>query len=113
MRESLRMRRRNRAPFWQRLASLIAVLIAVTVVGIVGSRFANPLVAIGAAFISLIVLLVGGVIVWFAVSFIVERRMERVRFDRDRNGLCVGCGYDLRGLNGRCPECGLPIWSKH
>jgi hypothetical protein len=30
---------------------------------------------------------------------------RRVRIERD--GLtCVGCGYDLSGVVGRCPECG-------
>lgn len=30
-----------------------------------------------------------------------ERRAGRLRA-----GLCVHCGYDLRGTRGRCPECG-------
>jgi hypothetical protein len=31
---------------------------------------------------------------------------RRVRADRFRRGLCLDCGYDLRGGHERCPECG-------
>ena len=33
------------------------------------------------------------------------RRARRLE-SRKRRGLCLACGYDLRGSAGRCPECG-------
>jgi hypothetical protein len=32
------------------------------------------------------------------------------RYRRSRRGLCLNCGYDLRGnVSGVCPECGRPV----
>lgn len=46
---------------------------------------------------------VAGVLLLFAYRW-ASSRFERSRSDR---GLCVGCGYDLRGGSPGCPECGL------
>jgi len=38
-----------------------------------------------------------------SIRAILRRRSQRARF---LPGHCRACGYDLRGSNGRCPECG-------
>lgn len=40
----------------------------------------------------------------WAPAFLRARRRRRRRL----RGRCVNCGYDLRGGNERCPECGAP-----
>jgi len=40
--------------------------------------------------------------------YVKHRRREK----RVTRGLCVRCGYDLRGSSERCPECGAGVGSK-
>jgi hypothetical protein len=47
-------------------------------------------------------------VVWGLASvpmFVVGWKEVRKRWRKSMN-LCEGCGYDLRGSSGRCPECG-------
>ena len=48
------------------------------------------------------VLFFGG---WLAYLLLPLHRRRR----RRKLGLCVGCGYDLRGSSEKCPECGEQI----
>jgi len=41
--------------------------------------------------------------VWLA-----SHRRDALLRVRRRSGLCINCGYDLRGSHGRCSECGMP-----
>jgi len=53
-------------------------------------------------------------VIWATPVYVVGRVLQswQVRRLKRRltNGLCVNCGYDLRGLTlPRCPECGAPF----
>lgn len=52
--------------------------------------------------------------IWAAVGpaalfpLLARARSGWIRRRRCRQGLCIGCGYDLRGTPQQCPECGAP-----
>jgi hypothetical protein len=41
-----------------------------------------------------------------ALSTIVLLSLDRQAVRWSREGRCLGCGYDLSGVSGKCPECG-------
>jgi hypothetical protein len=47
----------------------------------------------------------------FAYFLRIDLEIRRRR-KRAAEGKCYACGYDLRGLNERCPECGTSISSR-
>ncbi len=51
--------------------------------------------------------LLAGTFAWLASP------MFRRRRERERIGLCIKCGYDLRGSKERCPECGTLFSNQH
>jgi 7-keto-8-aminopelargonate synthetase-like enzyme len=42
-------------------------------------------------------------------GYVLAKRINRRRAEREARGFCRRCGYDLTGnVSGRCPECGTP-----
>ena len=55
-----------------------------------------------------------GVPCWFVVGAaallpLLRAKWYWTRLRRHRRGLCMHCGYDVRGSSEKCPECGRPI----
>lgn len=47
------------------------------------------------------------ILIPLAVFLQVKDQRARAQYERRKQlGLCVHCGYDLRGATGKCPECG-------
>lgn len=56
------------------------------------------------------VLIVALVVIVLSVVFVVSAARRRRSLERERQGLCSRCGYDLRGTrHDLCPECGLLV----
>ncbi len=84
----------------RRLRLSILLLIVVTGSISIPAQFGRSIIAAVAA----VVIAVASLIL---TAFIIVdcRHLLRAK-GRERNGLCASCGYDLRGIPRRCPECG-------
>lgn len=84
----------------RRLRLSILLLIAVTGSICIPAQFGRSIIAVIAAVIIMVTSLI-------LTAFIIVdcRHLLRAK-SRERNGLCASCGYDLRGIPRRCPECG-------
>ena len=91
--------------------ALLAVVWIVHLIGPYGPTEVGKWSAVAAWAYLLLALIVGPVLlglrglIWFRGSAATRRDELQRRFDAR---LCTECGYDLRTLPDRCPECGAP-----
>ena len=92
------------------LLGAVSILLSIPAVSLVawGEKALAPgddtagMFAGGVAVITLLLSPLIGVTAGVAHALVVNARYDR----RERRGLCVICGYDLRASSERCPECG-------
>ena len=101
------------------LARRLPVLIAGLALGVVslGASFVVPslhpqnepmsLSGIVMCSAELALVLIGGGVLDLLVRVVPQYRREIEQDRRLQSGLCLNCGYDLRGSRERCPECGM------
>ena len=99
---------------WVRHAALVAALrtgaqacVVGVFMGIVLGFFLSGMMA-GVGLLLGLALSIGAFPVAILAGFATYR--QTLESERQRQGLCANCGYDLRGLNtARCPECGAKL----
>jgi hypothetical protein len=88
---------------------ILAAVILYALLAVGRSYFDNPLLFVGGFFLSLLGAVVAGTLIWVVIAWVRDKHLEKRRYERQRAGCCVICGYDVRTLDGKCPECGFPI----
>lgn len=84
-----------------RLLDLLALLSPFLFVGVMAPKFyRGGGLDLGVAGVAILLAVLA---VW---RFVAWQRRDAEHFRRIDNGLCVGCGYDLRSSTDHCPECG-------
>ena len=98
------------------LTGLTVGTLALTAAFLVPSLRSGPgmtgVAMVGTCSFGLALVLISGGILDVLVRVIPEYCREAAQLRRLRNGLCLRCGYDLRGSSERCPECGTPFYHR-
>ena len=97
---SLRMHNNKVLGLAQILAGIMSFVLGVVIISSLQHGSPTKVVALG------IVTLIMSVL--FAVSGVARLKQAR-RAIWKAEGRCAVCGYDIRGIDSACPECGTPI----
>lgn len=97
-------------PFWAKLwLNVVLVVLEIPLMSVFAFFSSHPRYY----FVMLLLVVVNSLIYGYGFSWLAgpTKRPLSVADKRARAGLCVRCGYDLRGSweSGRCPECGEDI----